>query len=196
MGLLLLLTSPSSAWSQVVVSLSPLPAKATKRILGRRAATVAMAWVGSVENNSAETIMVTEAAIIRRIPQLGPYDRATLGLVLAEAVKRSPWQIAGRLFQDLSLALAFGQASGLLRWGKVSAAIIAGLNSNGPYIVGRLDGADIPTQANFSALALDTVTLEPGRGAVIHVFTAPQDKPMPISFVIDTAALARVKVAR
>lgn len=184
--------------AQITASLSIVHRDGTKRLFDKRLARIASVWVVALENDSADTVALSEAALLRKVPELQPIDAVTMALYIDEGARNSGWAVAGRLTQDalqLSTVLAASEVI------KVSQPILAGLTTAaafGPYLISRLHGKEPPLLRNFQRLAwTDVIKLSPGQSATAHIFTAVwKDDSPSMTVTIDTSKLPTVKFAQ
>ena len=184
--------------AQIQVSLSPVPQAVPARLLSPRVAKIAAKWTVALENDSDGPVSVSESAIIRRIPQLNPFDHQSMALLIAEAAKNSGWARAGRISLDLTSFASFvGTAKPGLNWGQPALFGLSAVPVVSSYVITRLKGVDPPVVANFEALAWTApITLQPGESATASVFTAAPGNPAPVSFTIDTGNLKAAKMVK
>ena len=191
---LALVLLPLALSAQVNIACSPMTADATKRLLSSRLAKIVTPWVCSVDNETDSAISVTESAVIRLMAPLNPYDRKSMSLLVDEGAKNSGWARAGRATGDVLTLALFLSTSKDIRWGDSAPRIIAGVLAMGPYIVGRIKGADQPVRQNFESIAWsEALALQPGESGTGRVFTQYWDKPAGISFAVDVSKKRAVK---
>ena len=143
--------------------------------LGKKVSKIAKMYVCYITNNSTEAVQMSEGAILRRVPQLLPYDGATFSLALRRVVSTSIAERIVRLLADptnLFLVLGAGRVI------SVSAQVLTGFavyNAEVPYVQQRIQGVELPVQTNYQALAIaGSVQIAPGDTVVTHIFGQPQ----------------------
>jgi len=144
-----------------------------------------MIWTAFLENQGLEPVSVAPTAILRRIPQLQPYDHESVAKLILEGGRNSRWARAGRVGGDVITLAAFLAASKQVRWGDGLTTALTAALAFGPYIVQRLTGAAPPVAANFERLAwVSPLQLGSGESGSVHLFTAPWANPQPVSVTI------------
>ena len=183
--------------AQVNGTASLIPHAQVKKMLGARMAGSVSVWVVSLENASPDYVSVADSAVLRKIPQLQPFDSSVVSQLVADA---SQFSILERIFRVSGDASAI---AGFLGTGKVvhmSNGLAVGLTAAEvviPYFAGRIKGLEVPTGQRVQALSWQPVLLAPGASATVHVFTAPWGQSVaPVTFVLDTARLQTAKVAQ
>lgn len=182
-------------WGQVQVTVSPIAKPAAQRMLSKRVAKVAMPWTVALENTGAETVAISESAILRRIAHLSPLDHQTMSLLIAEGDRNNPWARVGRAAEDVTKLGAFLAASKNVRWGDSVLTGLTGALALSPYVLQRIRGAATPVQQNFESLAwVAPVRLDPGESTTARVFTVKWDaQPQTVVLVIDVTKVKAVK---
>ncbi len=147
-----------------------------------------MAWTVSAENQTDAPVTIAESAILRRIPQLQPFDHASMSILTTDAAQNGLWARAGRAGEDVTKLAAFLAAAKNIRIGDTALVGLTATLALSPYIIQRLRGAAVPVTANFERLAwLAPLALGPGESASMLIFTAVWASPQPIAFSLDTS---------
>lgn len=196
--ILFLLCAAAGAAQQVQLSLTPMPQAAVRRMLGRRVAKVAGIYLVSAENLSTSTVSISEAAVLRRVPQITPLDSGvTMAQLVADAQARSALERIAGFGGDASTGVSFLGTGNVI---KLNTAWTVGLAAAGfalPYTVKRIQGAEKPVQANFGKLAWTVpLVLAPGGAGTAHVFAAADAKAAPVTITLDPAAMAQARIAQ
>jgi hypothetical protein len=186
---------PGILSAQVDVVVSPVPQIIAKRLLGR-ASKATMIWTVNMTNTAPRAISITQSAILRRIPQLQPFDHETMALLVEEGARNSIWARLGRGAGDVGKVGAFLAASKQIKWGD---GFLAGLTAGLvfiPYLVERLQEGAVPGGANFERLAwAGAMNLGPGESATAHVFTAKVE-PRVVEFRIEVESIGLRKMVQ
>ncbi len=178
----------------VNISCSPMTADATKRLLSSRVSKIVTPWTVTVDNETDSAISITESAVLRLMAPLNPYDRKSMSLLVDEGAKNSGWARTGRATGDVLTLALFLSMSKDIRWGESAPRVIAGVLAMGPYIVGRIKGAEPPVRQNFESIAWsEALALQPGESGGGRIFTQYWEKPTAISFAVDVSKKRAVK---
>lgn len=184
--------SPPIAVETIEVSCSPVDAKLTQQVLGKAVAKIARMWTCFVTNNGSESILVSEASLLRHTPQIMPYDKQLFMMALSNTVKYSVLQRIERFIQD---PVQLSTILGLTKAIAMPTSVILGTaiySSELPYIESRLKGAEVPMMANYETLT-NVGTIAPGATAAVHVFGSPAAPNASVQFSISTGSLPKVR---
>ncbi len=188
-----LLVAPLPA--QVSVTLTPIPEATAKMLVGKRLTRVVTVWTAVVANESPDPVSVSEAAILRQIPQLVPFDHQAMASLVSQTAAKSGWARAGGVGTGLVNAAAFVMAQQGVRAGSVAMLVATGLVALGPGILAQLQQQAAPAAGAFESLAwTQPMSLGPGESASGHVFTQVWREPGAQRFAIDTANLGLRKL--
>lgn len=147
----------------------------TPLILGKQVSKIASMYLCFVTNNSAESVVLGEGALLRRVPQLLPYDNATFSLALTRVVTTSVAERIIRILADpTQLFLLFGAAKIIAMPIQVLTGLAA-YNAEVPYIQQRIHGAELPIMQNYQSLVINgSLHVAAGDTVTTHVFGVPQ----------------------
>lgn len=196
MRLALFLLPLALSAQQLTITVSPMSPAAAKHLLNSRIAKLVTPCLVAVNNQTDAAVSVSEAAVLRLLAPVGPFDHASMSLLIDEAARNSGWARAGRSGKDVITAASFLAASKNVKWGPPIPLILTGVLTLTPAAIDRLKGAEAPIRQNFESLSWSSpITLQPGDSGTGHVFTAPWPANSPaLTFDVDTSKIRAVKV--
>lgn len=180
----------------LTITVSPMSLAVTKHLLNARIAKLVTPCLVTISNQTDSAISVSEAAVLRLLAPVGPFDHSAISILIDEAARNSVLARAGRGAGDVVKLGAFLAASNSVQWGPPIPMILSGTISLAPYVIDRIRGAEAPIRQNFENLSWSApITLQPAESGTGHVFTALWVPNSPsLTFQIDTSKILAIKV--
>lgn len=174
---LLAALSAMSARCQVTGTVTLIPHSSVKKMIGGRTANGVSIWVVNIGNSTPDTVMISEAAVMRVVPQLQPFDDAAMLQLLADGAQFGWLERTVRGLGDLGSIAGFLGTGQVLPMTKALAAALSGANFAIPAAITQLKGIEVGILQNYIKLNTWPMVLAAGGAGTAHIFSAPWATP-------------------
>lgn len=197
---------PLAGSGTVTVTLSMATPQNCQALFSKSLCKALSLWVGTIRNDGADTVAIGPAAVLSRIPQLGPLTFQA-AQILASQDQSKTWQ--ARLMSALAggstaaTAVSSGSLKGATKIAKkLTTTQVAFWASEfllvEPEIAKFIQGAQPAILANLTALLWNApIQLAPSASATFHLFTSAwAQSQAPVVFTIDMSKASTVRYAQ